>query len=115
MEVDPLKLLAALQLLCWYTGELEGHDVLTRASEHLKDQMQDEDERMWGDLMKDIIMRVPDDSTPYWLWRLRRLRRRKMNELTPTKADEVLAAQREALQLLLGRLYNKPRVGRVIL
>lgn len=38
-----------------------------------------------------------------------------MTELTPTKADEVLAAQRKALEMLLGRLFKKPGVGRVIL
>ena len=37
-----------------------------------------------------------------------------MRELTPAKADKVLAAQREALKLLLGRLFNKPGVGRVL-
>ena len=38
-----------------------------------------------------------------------------MNELTPTKADKVLAAQYKAICKLLGRLCNKPGVGRVLL
>ena len=37
-----------------------------------------------------------------------------MRELTTAKADQVLADQLEALKLLLGRLFNKPGVGRVL-
>jgi len=33
---SPFALLTALRLICWYTGELEGHDVLVRAGEHLR-------------------------------------------------------------------------------
>ena len=33
---DPFELLKALRLICWYTGELEGHDALVRAGEHLR-------------------------------------------------------------------------------
>lgn len=36
-RADPFRLLEALQLLCWYTFELEGHDVLVRAGEHLRE------------------------------------------------------------------------------
>ena len=28
-------LLEALRTICWHTGQLEGHDVLTRAIKHL--------------------------------------------------------------------------------
>lgn len=38
-----------------------------------------------------------------------------MMELTNTEARKILKAQQEKLERLLGRLYNKDNVGRVML